>query len=60
MQKNPDTLVIDLSKDVAPGDSIDIALDMKAPSSPGTYSESWALVRGGTTLCGLPVVITVK
>lgn len=58
MQKKADSF--DLAKDVAPGDSIDITIDMTAPASTGTYSESWALSRGGTTLCSLPVVISVK
>lgn len=50
----------DLPSDVASGSSITLIVDMKAPTTAGTYSETWALVKGGTTLCTLPVVIKVK
>jgi hypothetical protein len=52
--------VYDLKTAVAVNDSIDIVVDMKAPTTPGNYQSNWAVVRGGTVLCTLPVLITVK
>jgi hypothetical protein len=50
----------DLKSDVASGSSIDIIVDSIAPSSVGTYSMTWALVQGSTTLCNMTVYIRVK
>ncbi|MEM5774144.1 MAG: NBR1-Ig-like domain-containing protein [Anaerolineaceae bacterium] len=52
--------VYDLSKTVKPGESITIRVDMTAPSTAGTYAVNWAIVRSNTTLCTLPLTITVK
>lgn len=58
MQQSGDTF--DLNTAVAAGDSVDIVVDMAAPANPGNYQTNWAVVRGSTVLCTLPVLITVK
>ena len=50
----------DIPKTVEPGESITIVVDMIAPDKAGTYSTNWALVKGSTVLCNLPVTIVVK
>lgn len=55
--KNP---TYDLSTDVPSGNSVDIIVDSKAPSSPGYYSTTWAIVQGSTRLCYLSNTIYVK
>lgn len=50
----------DLSADVASGSSVDIIVDSIAPSSAGTYTMTWGLAQGGTTLCTMSVTIRVK
>jgi len=50
----------DLSADVASGSSIDLIVDSIAPSSAGTYSMTWALMQGTTTLCNMTVTIRVQ
>jgi len=50
----------DLPKTVKPGETIKLVVDMRAPSSAGTYKTEWALASGGTYLCSLPLTITVK
>jgi hypothetical protein len=50
----------DIPKTVEPGQSITIVVDMIAPDKAGTYSTNWALVKGSTVLCNLPVTIVVK
>lgn len=52
--------IYDLPKRVKDGESIKIIVDMKSPGATGTYSTRWALVQGSTTLCELPLTITVK
>lgn len=49
----------DLPSDVAKKKEFTIVVDMLAPDSPGTYTTYWAVVRGGTTLCSLPLTIRV-
>jgi hypothetical protein len=49
----------DLAKDVAKNGTIALVVDMLAPSTSGTYSETWALKNGNTTLCTLFVTIKV-
>jgi hypothetical protein len=58
LQKKAD--VFDLPKDVAAGDSIDIVVDMTAPTTPGIYTSNWIVVDGATVICGMSVQITVK
>ncbi|MEA4907143.1 MAG: NBR1-Ig-like domain-containing protein [Anaerolineaceae bacterium] len=50
---------VDLWTDVASGDSIDFVRDMVAPSSVGTYSTSWALVSGSSTICSMTFTVRV-
>lgn len=52
--------VYDLNEAVKSGDTVKIRVDMLAPHSTGTYSTTWALVRGSTVICELPVTIIVK
>ena len=49
----------DLPQQVDPDDDITLYVDMKAPSSEGTYGETWALVQGNTTLCQWSFTIKV-
>ncbi len=50
----------DLPATVAPGDSIDISVDMKAPADDGHYSAAWGLMENGDTFCQMTVSIRVK
>jgi len=50
----------DLPLNVKNGETVEIIVDMRAPSSVGVYSENWAVVLGSTNFCNLPVTITVK
>ncbi len=50
----------DIFKSVKDDQEIKIVVDMTAPADAGTYTTEWALVQGGTTLCKLPLTITVK
>ena len=52
--------LFDLPSTVAPGDSITITVDMKAPGSSGHYETFWALARHSDVFCWLPVRIDVK
>ena len=49
----------DLAKDVAKNGTIALTVDMLAPATSGTYSETWALKNGNTTLCTMFVTIKV-
>jgi hypothetical protein len=52
--------VYDLPSVVDEGDSITLRVDMTAPSTPGTYTTTWALADGNKVYCYLPLTITVK
>jgi hypothetical protein len=52
--------IYDLKTTVKPGETIKVIVDMHAPTSKGTYSESWSLVQGSKTLCAMSVSMTVK
>jgi len=52
--------VFDLPSTVDPDGKITLVVDMIAPNTVGTYSTTWAIVRGDTVLCTLPVSIRVK
>jgi hypothetical protein len=58
MQQYDDTY--NLSKDVSPGASIDIVVDMLAPALPGTYRTTWGLERGSVAFCTFNLTIQVK
>lgn len=57
MQKVADAF--DINTLVKPGEELTLIVDMVAPSTAGTYSETWKLMYGNTTLCTLPVNIEV-
>lgn len=50
----------DLQETVNSGSETTLFVDMKAPSQPGTYGETWAVVQGSTTLCQWSITITVQ
>ncbi len=52
-EKLGDTLSLPLGREVAPGESVDIAVDMVAPNSPGTYQSNWKLRNAGGVLFGI-------
>jgi len=47
----------DVKTAVAPGGEITLTVDMKTPSTAAKYTDSFALVMEGTTMCLLPVTI---
>lgn len=52
--------VYDLPQTVKAGETIKIVVDMIAPDKAGTYYTNWAVVSGSTTLCALPLTLTVR
>jgi hypothetical protein len=50
----------DMTQTVKSGESVKIMVDMLAPTSAGSYTTTWAIVQGSTTLCSLPVTVVVK
>jgi hypothetical protein len=50
----------DLTKTVAPDHQVTIRVDMVAPKYAGSYTTTWSLRQGSTTLCRMPITITVK
>jgi len=52
--------ILDLSSDVATGDTVEFIVDMLAPSSAGTYSATWGLQMDGTVFCTSTIQIVVK
>jgi hypothetical protein len=50
--------VYDLPADVPPGGAIDLTFPLTAPGYPGTYSTTWALMRG-SAVCVFSVTISV-
>jgi len=52
--------IYDFKQTVKPGETVKIVVDMTAPSSKGTYSANWAIVKSGDTKCALPVTVVVK
>ncbi len=51
--------VVDLKNDVAHDASYTVIIDMVAPTTAGTYTATWALVRSGMTVCTLPLTVKV-
>lgn len=51
--------VVDLGADVAPNGSYTIVVDMKAPSSDGTYTTKWGIYLEDGTVCPLTITINV-
>jgi hypothetical protein len=52
--------LFDLGVTVRNGETVSIRVDMMAPATAGTYATNWAIMRGGTTLCTLPISVTVR
>jgi hypothetical protein len=50
---------VDMPLDVVKNGTIALTLDMLAPATTGTYSETWALKQSSTTICTLAVTIKV-
>jgi hypothetical protein len=50
----------DLPKDVAPGESIQIIVDMITPNAVGNFVTTWGINQGSRTICALPLYLTVK
>ena len=51
--------LVDLESDVAPNGTYTIVVDMKAPSSDGTYTTSWGIYLEDGTVCPLTITINV-
>jgi ABC-type amino acid transport substrate-binding protein len=49
----------DLAQTIKDGESGNIIVDMNAPSEPGIYSTTWAIVSGNKTLCVLYMTVNV-
>lgn len=49
----------DLPKTVAPGETVEIIVDMIAPGTAGRYTTSWGLVQGSQRLCTFSITIDV-
>jgi hypothetical protein len=52
--------IYDFKQEVKPGETIKIIVDMVAPSTAGTYTATWAIVKSTDTQCTLPVTVKVK
>jgi hypothetical protein len=50
----------DLPKNVAPGKSVTLTLNMVAPGGADTYKTAWTLEQGKTSFCRLTITIVVK
>ncbi|MBK9779636.1 MAG: hypothetical protein IPP55_06265 [Anaerolineales bacterium] len=49
----------DFSVSVAPGVTVELPVDMQAPSTPGTYTSHWRIRIGKNDFCPLEITITV-
>ncbi len=50
----------DFTQSVKDDETIKIIVDMVAPNKTGTFTTTWAVMQGKTTLCKLPLTVTVK
>jgi Ig-like domain-containing protein len=50
----------DLPKSAAPGDTITLSVNMKAPDTPGNYSTTWNLRSNNLYFCSLKISIVVQ
>lgn len=50
----------DMSKDVDPGQSIDLSADMESPKDSGNYTTTWTLRVGDRSFCNMSLTINVK
>ncbi len=51
--------ILDMKSDVTHDSSYTVIVDMVAPTTTGTYTATWALVRSGTTICTMPLTVVV-
>jgi hypothetical protein len=54
------TTAYDLPSDVADGGTYELILDSIAPATAGTYTMTWGIFSGSTSLCTLTSIIKVK
>jgi hypothetical protein len=54
-----DLAIYNLPVDTAPNTNVALTLDIRAPAVNGTYTETWELVQGATTLCTMSLTIVV-
>jgi hypothetical protein len=52
--------IIDLKKNVNPGETIDFFLPMQTPSQIGSFQTAWILKRGNLYFCSLNVLLQVN
>jgi hypothetical protein len=52
--------ILDMPSTTGPNQSLVMVVHMKAPTSKGTYSETWSLKEGSTIYCTVSMVIDVK
>ncbi len=50
----------DFPRDVDPGDSVTLIVDMVAPKNTGSYSTVWRVRIGKTQFCNMSLTVTVK
>ncbi len=50
----------DLNRDVDPGQTTTLSVDMQAPKDSGNYTTTWTLRVGSTNFCNVSVTINVK
>jgi hypothetical protein len=52
--------ILDMPSTTAPNQSLVMLVHMQAPTTKGTYSETWSLKQGSTTYCTVSMLIEVK
>ena len=52
--------IYDFPKTTAPGEQVDLTVNMKAPKDAGTYSTTWEIRIGKTEFCKMKLTIVVK
>jgi hypothetical protein len=52
--------ILDISNTTAPNQSLVMVVQMKAPVTKGTYSETWSIKEGNSVYCTVSMVIDVK
>ena len=50
----------DFTFSVDPGNTTTIVINMQAPSSAGSYGETWMITSGSTTICQFDVSLVVE
>lgn len=52
--------IYDLPVSVAPGDRVEIIVEMKAPNNSGTYTTTWQIRQGKNIVCSMSLTIIVS